>query len=80
MALPMLRANHEMTVLALATNLLSLSLGVRVAIKLAKVTVAVRILRITSLLVSRNEMKSVIRKRGSGMAEKDNTQALFGQF
>ena len=80
MALPMLRANHEMTVLALATNLLSLSLGVRVAIKLAKVTVAVRMLMIASLLVSRNEMKSVIRKRGSGMAEKDNTQALFGQF
>ena len=76
----MLRANHEMTVLALATNLLSLSLGVRVAIKLAKVTVAVRMLMIASLLVSRNEMKSVIRKRGSGMAEEDNTQALFGQF
>ena len=60
----MFKASHEMTVLAFWTARLSLSLGVRVAIKLAKVTVAVRMLMMASLLSLTNEIISDIRLKG----------------
>ena len=60
----MFKASHEMTVLAFWAILLSNSLGVRAAIRLDRVTTAVKMLRMESLFSRINEMISDIRLKG----------------